>query len=232
MIAFILAGGMGTRLRPLTEHIPKPMIDLNGKPLIMHIIDSLPVEVDTIIIAVNYLSEQVIEYFNNTIIDRTVIIVTEETPLGSGGALKHCEDLLTTPFLFINGDIICDIDYNKLIESYYDHSGIGVLSLFYVENPNVFGVVSINEDNRIIQFQEKPAKGEETSNLINAGAAVLSPEIVKYMNGDGAISVEREIYPNILHLGLFGCVHDGYWIDCGTPEKYELAKIITRKELI
>ena len=219
MKAVILAGGLGTRLRPITYKTPKPLVPLVGKPLIMHIIDSLPPRVDTVVLAVSYMKDVLEEYFQVNDCGRKVILVNETTPLGTGGAIKNVEGYLDDTFLVINGDVLTTIDFNDMVKYHREKAGVGTISLWQVEDPTAFGVVGLDRDNRIIAFQEKPSKEEAVSNMINAGVYVFEPDILDNI-GKGAVSIEKEVFPKVLDQGLFGYTYDGYWVDCGTRESY------------
>jgi mannose-1-phosphate guanylyltransferase len=215
--AILLVGGMGTRLRPLTYRLPKPLVPIMGKPLIMHVIDSLPPEVDEIIIPMGYKKDVMEDYLIKSKPARKITLVDERQPMGTGGAVKNVEDLLEGEFLVINGDIISSIDMARFIKFHREKGGIATISLWPVEDPTPFGVVGIEDDDRITRFQEKPKKEEAFSNLINAGAYALEEEVLGYI-GKGFVSMEREVFPNILDEGMYGFKFDGYWIDCGRRE--------------
>ena len=136
MKALILAGGLGTRLRPLTYGMPKPLVPLLGKPLISHIIDPLPSEVDTVILAVSYMKDALEEYFRVHDVGRKVILVNEDQPLGTGGAVKNVSRYLDGPFIAFNGDVVCSIDLNDMVRYHRSHGGIGTMSLWQVEDPS------------------------------------------------------------------------------------------------
>lgn len=225
MKAAILAGGFGTRLRPLTLQIPKPLMPLLGKPLVMHIIDALPHQVDTVIMAVNYRREQIEEYFQTHDVGREVILVEESEPLGTGGAIKNLSEYLDESFIAFNGDIVSSIDLEQLVDYHRSNGGIGTLSLWRVDDPSAFGVVALDDGGRITVFQEKPSPEEACSDLINAGVYVFEPEILDHI-GDGKVSIEREVFPRILDMGLNGFRFHGYWVDCGTRENFLLAQRI------
>lgn len=218
MKALILAGGMGTRLRPLTYSVPKPIVPLLGKPLVMHIIDSLPAEVDTVVLAVSYMREVLDEYFKKHDCGRQIVLVNEEEPLGTGGAIRNVRKHLDEEFLCFNGDIISSLDIGDFLRFHRRNKGIGTLALWQVPNPYAFGVVRLDGD-RITEFQEKPAPGTAVSDLINAGVYVFEPELLDHIPA-GVVSLERTVFPRILDRGLFGRRFQGYWVDCGTPESY------------
>ncbi len=228
MKAAILAGGQGTRLRPLTNGIPKPLVPLVGKPLIRHIIDPLPPEVDTVILAVNYRKDDIQAYFDSVDVGREVILVEEKEPLGTGGALKNISEYLDDTFLAFNGDIVCSLDAAAFVEFHRRQGGIGTIALWKVADPSAFGVVALDVD-RVTSFQEKPAPGEELSKLINAGVYVFEPEIFEHIP-DGVVSLERGVFPMVLDRGLYGMNLEGHWVDCGTRDSYLRAQGILLKE--
>ena len=219
MEAIILVGGLGTRLRPLTHTIPKPLLPLANVPMVERMVRKLPDVFDTAILAVNYGLTEMKEYFEGKNIGKKIIIVPEEKPLGTGGAMRNCFDYVTGTTAVFNGDIVSSIDLNQMLEQHVQTKAKGTLALWEVENPSRFGVVKL-KNGEILQFQEKPEKGTELSNLINAGTYLLEPEILKMIPPNQKISIERDIYPKIAGNGLYGFPFEGYFIDSGTPESY------------
>mgnify|MGYP001280446442 FL=1 len=219
MEAIILVGGLGTRLRPLTKTIPKPLLPLANVPMVERMVRNLPDDFDTAILAVSYGLEQMLEHFKKTNVGRKIIIVPEETPLGTGGAMRNCFKYLTGTTAVFNGDVVSSIDLEKMLKYHYSKSAKGTLALWEVDNPNRFGVVKY-VNGEILEFQEKPQKGEEVSNLINAGTYILEPEIIEMIPKGEKISIERDIYPKIVGNGLYGMPFHGFFIDAGTPESY------------
>ncbi|MCE5295721.1 MAG: NDP-sugar synthase [Euryarchaeota archaeon] len=219
MKAVILAGGMGTRLRPLTYSMPKPLVPLVDRPMVMHIIDSLPKEVDMVILAVSYMKDRLEEYFDENDCGRKVVLVNEDTPLGTGGALKNVSSHIDGAFFAFNGDVLTSLDLANMLAKHRSRKGIGTISLWDVDDPSAFGVVGTTADDRIDVFQEKPKRGDAVSNSINAGVYIFEPEIFEHID-DGVVSLEREVFPRILGKGLYGHRFEGYWVDCGTRESY------------
>lgn len=219
MEAIILVGGLGTRLSPLTKTIPKPLLPLVNVPMVERMIRNLPEKIDTVILAVNYGLEQMLEHFKKTNVGRKVIIVPEKEPLGTGGAMKNCEKYITGTTAVFNGDVVTSINLEEMIEYHKSKNAKGTLALWEVENPNRFGVVKLVKG-EILEFQEKPPKGEELSNLINAGTYILEPELINIIPANEKVSVERDIYPKIVGNGLYGLPFEGHFIDAGTPESY------------
>lgn len=227
MQAVILAGGFGTRLAPLTYTRPKPMLPILNKPMIHHLVDSLPQETE-IILATNYKTEQITDYFEK--IGRKIIINKEPEPLGTGGATKYAEKYIDGTFLVLNGDIISSLNIRKFIQFHKKNRAMATISLWPVENVWEFGVVELKADGRITNFVEKPGRGEAPSNLINAGAYCLEPEILDYIDRGRLVSMEKDIFPAIINEGrrFYGYTFEGFWIDVGRPSSY----IDVNKELL
>jgi mannose-1-phosphate guanylyltransferase len=215
MKAVILAGGLGTRLRPLTYSIPKSLVPIAGKPLIRRIIDGLPSSVDTVILAVSYMKDALEDHFRVEPCGRKVILVNESSPMGTGGAVKNVAQHIDGTFIVVNGDCISSLDMKAMVRNHRESGGLGTLALWEVEDPSAFGVVNLERDMRIIDFQEKPSLAEAKSNLINAGVYIFEPEILDYI-GKGQVSIEREVFPHVIEYGLFGYRFEGFWVDCGT----------------
>ena len=219
MEAIILVGGFGTRLRPLTYTIPKPLLPLANVPMVERMITNLPETFDTAILAVNYGLDEMKKYFDGKNIEKKVIIVPEEKPLGTGGAMRNCFDYVTGTTAVFNGDVVSSINLEKMLQQHIETKAKGTLALWEVDNPSRFGVVEL-KNGEILQFQEKPEKGTELSNLINAGTYLLEPEILEMIPQNQKISIERDIYPKIAGKGLYGFPFEGYFIDSGTPTSY------------
>lgn len=219
MEAIILVGGLGTRLRPLTHTIPKPLLPLANVPMVERMIRNLPEVFDTAILAVNYGLKEMQDYFKEKDIGKKVIIVPEEVPLGTGGAMRNCINHITGTTAVFNGDVVTSVNLNKMLEQHIKTKAKGTLALWEVDDPSRFGVVEL-KNGEILQFQEKPEKGSELSNLINAGTYLLEPELLEIIPPNQKISIERDIYPEVAGNGLYGFPFEGYFIDSGTPESY------------
>jgi mannose-1-phosphate guanylyltransferase len=220
MQALILVGGFATRLRPLTDKRPKALLPILNKPMIVHLIDKVSNLVDEVILAVNYGREHLENYFKEHDCGVKVTLNPEDEPLGTGGAIKNAQDLINDTFIVFNGDVITSIDITNLVKFHREKSGIGVLALWHVEDPTRFGIIAIDSQNKITKFQEKPKPEEVFSHLINAGTYCLEPEILDQIPGGKKVSIEREIFPNVLDKKLYGLEFTGYWFDAGTPEIY------------
>lgn len=223
MQAVILAGGFGTRLRPLTLTCPKPLLPVANVPIIRRIVDKMPQDVDRVVLAVNYRLEQLREYFaENPIPGREVVLVEEKEPLGTAGAIKNVEAHVDGPFLVFNGDILDSLDVAAFRRFHARHKGVGTISLWEVNDPRHFGVMEMHGE-RIARFVEKPETREQApSNLANAGTYLLEPEVFDLIPKDVPTSIERETFPTLLASGrnLFGYPFAGFWVDCGRPETY------------
>jgi mannose-1-phosphate guanylyltransferase len=223
--ALILAGGFATRLRPLSCARPKTLFPIVNKPLLQWIFEGLAEDgVTEAILAVNSLTQYHIRQQKPPKCGLKVrfSIDPPKKPLGTGGPIKKAEKLIgrDEPFIVLNGDIFADIDYKQLLATHKRNNAIATMALCCVEDPCSFGVVELQGD-AIKRFVEKPPKGQAPSNLINAGAYVLSPEIFDYIPEDRAVSIEREVFPKLVEENkLVGCRINGLWMDIGKPHEY------------
>lgn len=222
MEAIILAGGFGTRLRPLTYTRAKSLLPILNKPMILYLIEALPEEVDKVILAVNYKKEQIEKFFKEYDCGKEIIVNDEPEPLGTGGAVKFAERHITNRFFVLNSDIICSVDLSAMNKFHVKNQATATISLWPVENVSEFGVADVKEDGNIVGFVEKPRPENAPSNLINAGAYLLEPEILEYIETGRLVSMEKEIFPQIINdTGKFyGYRFDGYWMDIGRITSY------------
>ena len=225
--AFILAGGKGTRLRPITYEIPKPMVLIHGRPLLEHTIDLLKkYDIRDIILSIGYMGEKIKEYFGNgSKFGVKITYVEEKEPKGTAGALRLAKPLLDNcNFIMINGDNLYNIDYAELIQNSLSNAAIATIALTTVADPSKFGVVKM-KGTKIIDFVSYPKKEEAPSNLINAGIYVLTPKVFDYIPTDKEFSmIETEVFPNLIKDDQFyGYVMEGQWLPAGTLEEYEQA---------
>ena len=221
MEAVILAGGFGTRMRPLTDTRPKPLLPMLDQPMIDHIVRWLPDEVDRVILAVNYMADAIREHLADAELGTEVVVVEEDEPLGTGGAFKNALPEVTgDSFIGLNGDIITSLDLNDMMVRQWRMGGIGTIALWDVKDPSRYGVVDMDHQGRISEFVEKPEPGTAPSNLINAGAYILRSDILDLVEPGVKTSLEREVFPRILDDGLYGFRFTGFWVDAGTPEAY------------
>jgi mannose-1-phosphate guanylyltransferase len=221
--ALILAGGEGTRLRPLTSTIPKPVVPLVDRPFIAYMIEWLRRHgVDDVILACGFMAAGVRAVLGDgSELGVRLRYVEEPHPLGTGGALKYAQELLDERFLMLNGDVLTDIDLTAQLEQHERTGAQATLALVAVEDPSAYGLVRLADDREVTEFLEKPEERELDTNLINAGAYVLSRDVLEEMPSAGTtVSIERDVFPRLVGRGLFGYTADGYWLDIGTPERY------------
>ena len=221
MQVVILAGGIGSRLSPWTKSVPKPLLPMLDRTLLEQVIYTIPNNlIDEVIVAGGYKVEMIKSYFDSIECDFEVNIVNEKEPLGTGGALGNCKDNLSGTFACFNGDIISSLDVGKLLELHNKNGGIGSLGLWEVEDPTRYGIVGLNNYDKITQFKEKPKPDEVFSNLINAGSYVFEDDIFDFMP-KGRHSLERDVFPQLTDTRLLnGMKFDGYFIDAGTRESW------------
>jgi mannose-1-phosphate guanylyltransferase len=222
MEAIILAGGFGTRLRPFTFTRSKSLLPIMNQPMISHLIQTLPKKVDTVILAVNYRREQIEEFFCTHDFGKHIIVNEEPEPLGTGGAVKYADRFIKGRFFVLNADIICSLDLKKMLRFHEKKQAVATISLWPVTNVSEFGVVAINSDKNITKFVEKPRPEDAPSDLINAGAYLLEPQVLNYIEPGHLVSMEKEIFPQIIkNTGRFyGYEMKGYWIDVGRISSY------------
>jgi mannose-1-phosphate guanylyltransferase len=221
MNAVILAGGLGTRLRPLTYTTPKPLLPIMNEPMVERLIKTLPEDIEKVVLAVSYMFDRLKEYFDEHDIGREVILVEEKEPLGTGGAIQNVEAHLEDTFLVFNGDVISSLDIQAIRDFHREKGGIGTIAMWEVEDPTRYGIIGVDEESRISRFLEKPKPDEIFSNWINAGVYVLEPEILDLIEPKTRTSIEKEIFPPLAVEGkLYGFKFHGYWVDAGTPEAY------------
>ena len=223
MKAIVLAGGFGTRLRPLSCSRPKTLFPLANQPLIDYTLQNLAQGgVDTIILSVYYMAENIVRYLGPTKYDMGILYSREQRPLGKGGGIKNAEDMLNgESFIVINGDIITDLDLRRLISFHEEKGGLATIALYQVTDPSRYGSVELDWEGRITRFVEKPEPGMAPSNLINAGIYILEPEVLEYMPPGKRFDTEVEVFPILAQeRKLFGFEFHGYWTDIGVPEEY------------
>jgi mannose-1-phosphate guanylyltransferase len=226
--AVILIGGFGTRLRPLSCTRPKALFPILNKPLLQWTFEKLAENgVDEAILAVNKLTEFHIKQQHIPKCGLTIKYShdPQKMPLGTAGPIKKAEKLIghNVPFLVLNGDLITNINYREIVQAHVEGKAVATIALHEAEDPSRYGVAEMAEGNRIKRFIEKPPKGTEPTNLINAGVYVLSPKVFDYIPEGRAVSMEREVFPRLAEENaLYGYKVKGLWIDIGRPEEYLL----------
>jgi NDP-sugar pyrophosphorylase family protein len=226
MKAILLAGGKGTRLRPLTLHTPKPIVPIFDRPFLRYQIDLLRKvpEIDEIVLSLNYQPGRIQEVFGDgSDLGIHIRYVVEPTPLGTGGAIKFAagDDVKDSVVVF-NGDVLTAVDLPALLALHRERKSKATITLTPVDNPSAYGLVETDADGNIKAFLEKPPADQITTNLINAGIYVLEPDTFDRIPPETAWSIERAYFPSLIERGETFVAYEyrGYWIDIGTPEKY------------
>jgi mannose-1-phosphate guanylyltransferase/phosphomannomutase len=224
MKAVIMAGGEGTRLRPLTSNAPKPMMPIANAPMMEHIVTLLRRHgYDDIVVTVAFMANHIRNYFGDgSEMGVRMVYATEETPLGTAGSVLNARDKLDERFLVISGDVLTDIDLGAIARFHDERGALATIGLTPVENPLEFGIVITREDGSIERFLEKPTWGQVFSDTINTGIFVLEPETFDYIEAGRSVDFSSEVFPRLLEdeRPLYGAVVPGYWEDVGTLEAY------------
>jgi mannose-1-phosphate guanylyltransferase len=219
--ALILAGGEGTRLRPLTYTVPKPVLPLAGRPHIAYVIDWLARHgVDDVIVSCGHLADGMRSALADLETGVQIRFAEEPDARGTAGAIRFAEDILADRFLVLNGDVLCDLDLTAQIEQHESTGARATIALYPVEDPTGYGLVHHHEDGEITEFLEKPEPDQIATDEINAGAYLLERSVLDEIPPDRAVSIEREVFPRLIAKGLYGIRLEGYWIDIGTPDRY------------
>jgi mannose-1-phosphate guanylyltransferase len=222
MQAVILVGGEGTRLRPLTSTVPKPVVPLVDRPFISFMLEWLCAHgIDDVIMSCGFLATSV----RNVLGDGSAYgiklrFVEEPDPRGTAGALKFAESLLDERFLMLNGDVLTDLDLTGQIAQHERTRATATLALVPVDDPSAYGLVHLEADHAVRDFVEKPSSDRIDTKLISAGAYVLEREILELVPPGRNVSIEREVWPRLIGSGLYGFPSQSYWLDIGTPERY------------
>jgi mannose-1-phosphate guanylyltransferase len=222
MQAVILVGGEGTRLRPLTSTLPKPVVPLVDRPFIAYMLEWLARHgVDDVVMSCGFLADSVRSVLGDGArYGVRLRYVEEPEPRGTAGALKFAEGLLDERFLMLNGDVLTDIDLGAQISEHGRTGARATLALVAVDDPTAYGLVRVAADGAVEAFLEKPSADEIDTNLISAGAYVLERDVLDLVPPDRNVSIEREVWPQLVGHGLHGFAADAYWLDIGTPERY------------
>jgi mannose-1-phosphate guanylyltransferase len=222
MQAVILVGGEGTRLRPLTSTVPKPVVPLVDRPFIAYMLEWLGRHgVDDVVMSCGFLATAV----RNVLGDGSqyglrLRFIEEPEPRGTAGALKYAEDLLDERFLMLNGDVLTDLDLTAQIAQHDVTGAVGTLALVPVADPTAYGLVRLHDDHAVKEFVEKPSADQIDTKNISAGAYVLERSVLDLIPADRNVSIEREVWPQLVGNGLYGFAAEAYWLDIGTPERY------------
>ncbi|HET8673796.1 MAG TPA: nucleotidyltransferase family protein [Thermoleophilaceae bacterium] len=221
MQALVLAGGEGTRLRPLTHTVPKPVMPLAGRPFLSFMLDWLREHgVDDVLLSCGFLAHAVEDVLRDEHEGMRLRYVHEDSPLGTAGPVRLAADegLLDDRVFILNGDVLTDMDLTAQLAFHEERAAKATLALVAVDDTSSYGVVPTGPDGAVEEFREKQP-GPAPTNRINAGAYVVEREVVERIPPGRSVSFEREIFPGLVGEGLFGFMSDGYWIDIGTPER-------------
>jgi mannose-1-phosphate guanylyltransferase len=225
MQALILAGGKGTRLRPMTVYTPKPIVPICNRPFLLYQIDTLRrAGITDITLSLSYQPHKIEQQLGNgSEFGVQLRYTTEPQPMGTAGAYKYAEDLIREPTVVFNGDILTDLDLKAVIREHDERQATATIVLTPVENPSAYGLVETETDGRVRRFLEKPDASEITVNTINAGTYVLNPNVLDYIPDGENHSFEYGLFPTLLERGEKFYAHiplRTYWMDIGTPERY------------
>jgi mannose-1-phosphate guanylyltransferase/phosphomannomutase len=224
MKAVVMAGGEGSRLRPLTINRPKPMVPIVDRQVMAHIIELLKIHgITEIVVTVQYLANVIQDHFGDgSALGVHIDYSLEDQPLGTAGSVKNAEHLLKEPFLVISGDALTDFNLGQIIAFHNERKALATLTLTRVPNPLEYGVIIVDESGQITQFMEKPSWGEIFSDTVNTGIYVLDPEVFKYIPKGKITDWSKDVFPQMLRKNdsLFGYIAEGYWTDVGTIEEY------------
>jgi mannose-1-phosphate guanylyltransferase len=219
--ALILAGGEGTRLRPLTYTVPKPVLPLAGRPHIAYVIDWLEGHgVDDVVVSCGFLAEEMKAALAELEPGVEIRYAEEPDARGTAGAIRFAEKMLDDRFLVLNGDVLCDLDLSALVAQHESTGAQATIALYPVPDPTGYGLVHRREDGEITEFLEKPEPDQIDTDEINAGAYLLERPVLDRIPPDRSVSIEREVFPELIGEGLYGIRLEGYWIDIGTPDRF------------
>ena len=225
MQALILAGGKGTRLRPLTVYTPKPIVPICNRPFLLYQVDTLRrAGVTDITLSLSYQPEKIEQQLGDgSDFGVKLKYTVEPQPMGTAGAYKFAEELIREPTVVFNGDVLTDLDLKTMIRQHKEQHATATIFLMPVEDPSVYGVVETADDGRVLRFLEKPKPEDTTCRNINAGAYVLEPSVLDLIPKGEAHSFEYGLFPKLLEQGEAVFAHipqRTYWIDIGTPARY------------
>ncbi len=229
MISIILAGGEGTRLRPLTYQMPKALIPVQGKTLTEHTMDIFKnIGVNDFYLSISYLADQMREYFGSgENFQSKIEYLHEKDRLGTAGPLlllKQSGKILQEDFFMCNGDNLFACDFKAMLEEHKKNKAVATIALVEVEDPTPVGIARLDKD-KIIEFVEKPTRESAPSKYANSGYYIISPEIFDYLPKKDFVMMEKDIFPAVADSGkLFGYKSNAQWFDTGTPERYERVK--------
>jgi mannose-1-phosphate guanylyltransferase len=232
--ALVLAGGEGTRLRPLTNTVPKPVLPLVNRPFLTYMIEWLAAHGFTeVVLSCMFMAGDIRRILGDREWKGTRLHYVEEPePRGTAGAVKFAESVLDERFAVLNGDILTDFDVSALWRAHSELGGRATITLMEVDDPSAYGLVLRDVDDAVTDFIEKPDHAPPGGAFVNAGAYVLEHDVLDLMPSDRPVSFEREVFPALVGNGLYGFPAEGYWLDIGTPERYlEATRYLLQRSL-
>lgn len=219
----IMAGGKGTRIRPLTTIRPKPMIPVVNRPLIDYVLETIKKSgFHDIIVTLNYFQSHIKAHLTERH-DLNIRNIVEKRPMGTAGGVMKALKYLDDSFFVLSGDVLIDLDLKKLLKFHRKNNALATIVLTEVEDPTHYGIAVLDDDNKIVKFLEKPSKDEVFSKIANTGTYILEPEIFDYIQDpDGPVDFSNDLFPALIQqdAGVYGYVLDGYWNDVGRLETY------------
>jgi mannose-1-phosphate guanylyltransferase len=235
MKAIVLAGGYGTRLKPLTERRPKPLLPVAGRPCIDYVLRSLVgAGFREIVITTSYMSDRVIKRIGDGLDYKASILYSfKANPAGTAGAVKRVGEFINDTFVVASGDVLADIDVAALYKYHKESGALATMALTRVEDPTQFGIVALDGKGRVSKFLEKPRPEEVFSDLVNAGIYVLEPEVLDFIPAGGVADFSANVFPDLLAKGkaIYGRQVDGLWMDIGRPRDLLRASLeVVRQE--
>lgn len=219
MKAVVLAGGFSTRLRPITNHIPKPLVPVVNKPIIEHVVERIvEAGITEVVFTLHYMSQEIVNHFGDGRKHGiSPIYMVEESPLGTAGSVKNVEHLLDEDFVVVSGDVLFDFDLRAAIRTHMERGHRATIVLSEVENVEHFGVAELNSDGRVVGFVEKPDPSKVKSRLVNAGIYVLNRSVLGLVEKGVPTDFSRDVFPKLVASGeLYGFRPKGFWYDIGT----------------
>jgi mannose-1-phosphate guanylyltransferase len=229
MQALILAGGKGTRLRPLTLYTPKPIVPIANRSFLCYQLDLLKrAGVKSLILSLSYKPEKIIDIFGDGVdLGLEINYTVEQQPLGTAGAFKNAERQIKSSTIVLNGDILTDIDLSAVLALHRERKASATIVLVPVENPSAYGLVETSSDGRVLRFIEKPDPAQIVCNTINAGLYILEPSVLKYIPANTNHSFEYGLFPRLIAEGepFYAYVSRDYWLDIGTNARYLQANL-------
>jgi glucose-1-phosphate thymidylyltransferase long form len=223
--AVLMAGGKGSRIRPLTLSRPKPMIPVANRPMIEYIVDKIKKSgYNELVVTLSYLKNQIKSLLSEKYPEMNINYSMEKSPLGTAGGVKNASKYIDDTFFVLSGDVLVDVDLNDLLEFHRRKKALATMVLTPVDDPSHFGIAVLDNEHQIVKFKEKPQASEVFSKIANTGIYILEPEILDYIDtaNKGEIDFSKDVFPHLIEnkAGIYGFIFEGYWNDVGRPKTY------------